>query len=339
MLKIGIVAPRLSGTGGTETVIKKVIQKGGNDYSLFVLNDEKNKHWMNSLNISTKNVNTSSNDNNLVKLIRLFKFMTRKKFDALIVLDTKLLFYVSIFRRVLHLHFKIISWIHYSLFNEKLVDTKKLVLADYHLAISTGIKRQMMEIGLDKNKIDVVYNPIEKSDMTITNNFNDLIYIGRIQFNGQKNLQELFDGLVIAKKWRKLDIYGTGSDMIQCREYAKNLGLENKIVWHGWVENPWQDIKNGKALVMSSTYEGFPMVLLEALSRGLPCISANCPTGPEDIINSSNGLMYTMGNPNELADCIDALNVSKNDIKATINDFYSERYFEKFQRVLSRRLN
>ncbi|VDG17580.1 Lipopolysaccharide 1,6-galactosyltransferase [Lactobacillus acidipiscis] [Lactiplantibacillus mudanjiangensis] len=339
MLKIGIVAPRLSGNGGTETVIKKVINQGDNDYRLFVLNDEHNRKWLGSLDLELKKIDTSSIDSRLLKLLRLGLFVLKHRFDAVIVLDTKLLVYLYYFRRIFHLKFKIISWIHYSLFDEKLVNPKLLKFGDYHFAISTGIKKQMLEVGLAESNIDVIYNPIERNTKDILEDEGKLIYIGRIQFEGQKNLKELFDALLLAKSWSSLDIYGTGPDLEVCQAYIKKIGLPGKVIWHGWVANPWKKIQSGKALILSSTYEGFPMVLLESMARGLPCISSNCPTGPEDIINDMNGLIYSVGNSIELAKCIDGLKVNRNNVKGSITDFYSTQYFTRFQKALKNRIN
>jgi len=122
MLKVGIVAPRLSGTGGTETVIQKVINHGINDYKLFVLNDENNKEWLKHLKIKDSSISTSASDNRIMKFFRLARFVSKYKYNVVIVLDTKLLHYIYYFRRVFNLKFKIISWIHYSIFDENLVN-------------------------------------------------------------------------------------------------------------------------------------------------------------------------------------------------------------------------
>jgi len=59
--------------------------------------------------------------------------------------------------------------------------------------------------------------------------------------------------------------------------------------------------------VLSSRYEGLPMVLLEALGFGLPIVSFNCPTGPSEVVGEDNGFLVENGNTAELADAINKL--------------------------------
>ena len=56
------------------------------------------------------------------------------------------------------------------------------------------------------------------------------------------------------------------------------------ITWHGWVDKPWEKINSASCTLLLSKFEGFPMVILESLSYGIPVISSDCPTGPEDLI-------------------------------------------------------
>ena len=63
---------------------------------------------------------------------------------------------------------------------------------------------------------------------------------------------------------------------------------------------------------MSSRYEGLPLVLIEAMSCGLPCVSFNCPNGPSEIIsNGEDGLIVPFGNISELAKSIEWMITNK----------------------------
>ena len=66
------------------------------------------------------------------------------------------------------------------------------------------------------------------------------------------------------------------------------------------------ELINGSSMfVLSSDYEGMPNALLEAMGLGIPCISTNCPTGPEDIIiDKENGRLVPVGNSEIIADRI-----------------------------------
>ena len=98
----------------------------------------------------------------------------------------------------------------------------------------------------------------------------------------------------------KLHVLGDGSDFEKCQAYGRELNIDDRIVWYGWQQHPWklvqQDIKKVSALLLTSSFEGFPMTLLEALSWGIPCISADCVSGPVDIIQPDvNGHLYQPG--------------------------------------------
>lgn len=68
--------------------------------------------------------------------------------------------------------------------------------------------------------------------------------------------------------------------------------------------------------VLSSRFEGLPMVLIEALSFGMPIIAFDCPTGPAEIVNDSNGILVENGNINNLADAMSTLMVSQDVLLA-----------------------
>jgi glycosyltransferase involved in cell wall biosynthesis len=83
-------------------------------------------------------------------------------------------------------------------------------------------------------------------------------------------------------------ILGTGEEQTLLENRIANLNLEDKVHLLGFKENVWDYISNAKFLVLSSQYEGFPMTILEALSLGIPVISFDCESGPNEmIINQS----------------------------------------------------
>lgn len=110
-----------------------------------------------------------------------------------------------------------------------------------------------------------------------------------MKFEGQKRVKDLLDGLSQAQGDWKLHVLGDGSDFEKCRAYGRELKIDNRIVWHGWQKHPWevvrQDIKKVSALLLTSSFEGFPMTLLESMSWGIPCISADCVSGLVTLFN------------------------------------------------------
>ena len=93
--------------------------------------------------------------------------------------------------------------------------------------------------------------------------------------------------------WR-LDVYGSGEDEVSLTEYSESLIKNGSLVFHKPVTDVYREMQKSSIYVMSSRYEGFPMVLLEASSVGLPCISFDIDCGPSDIIeDGKSGFLCT----------------------------------------------
>lgn len=94
-----------------------------------------------------------------------------------------------------------------------------------------------------------------------------------------------------------LDIYGKSNIDIDLREIAKSLDISKNVTFYEPVKNINDKYLEASFYVMTSYYEGFPMVLIEAMASGLPCIAYDCPCGPRAIINNNeNGFLIENGN-------------------------------------------
>ena len=81
--------------------------------------------------------------------------------------------------------------------------------------------------------------------------------------------------------------------------------LDQVITLKGITRNVQQELLTSDFYVMSSRYEGLPMVLLESIANGLPLVSFDCPTGPAEIIeNNDCGVLALNGNINDLSEKI-----------------------------------
>lgn len=344
-MKITILSGHLSGHGGTEKVITDLINNDKTTkYELFLGDLNSDNTWMKKI-INTK-IKYAARKSKILKLIfsTLYLLMTRSA--IVLVLDTN---YIKLAKicNVFRFHkYRIVSWIHFSLFDEPTVNIKNLKLADFHFAISSGIAKQMRDSGIQSQKIVTVFNPVFKQPI-INRNVDDqlsLCFVGRIQFNGQKNLKELFNALIIYKGAWKLKIIGDGDkrDILDCKQFLKRNNLQSNVTWVGWVSNPWEHVNDTDYIVLSSKYEGFPLVLIEAISRGIPCISANCPTGTDDVISSDNGLLYESGSVLDLADKLEEANALKvksyfevNRVQKSLDKFLIDKYIDRMQKNYS----
>lgn len=133
-----------------------------------------------------------------------------------------------------------------------------------------------------------------------------VISVGRLV--PQKGYDQLIDAWVIVHKkhpqWH-LRIYGDGLLREHLQEKIKNLDLEELVHLEGFSRNLEEAYSKASLYVMSSLYEGFGIVLVEAMKHGLPCVSYDLPSGPADIItNEEDGFLCEYQNVQDLADRI-----------------------------------
>ena len=153
------------------------------------------------------------------------------------------------------------------------------------------------------SNLSVIPNPITIEQGTVSNcTSKQAIAVGRYTY------QKGFDLLIYAWKivhkkhpdWI-LNIYG-GGDNNSYQELATKLSLKDVILCHGQVNNIREEYLKCSIFVLSSRFEGFGLVLAEAMSVGLASVSFTCPCGPRDIIqDGEDGILCENGNIKSLA--------------------------------------
>ena len=152
----------------------------------------------------------------------------------------------------------------------------------------------------------VIYNPIENIPPYINKGSKkQIISIGRL--DPQKNHQLLIKAFDKIKNTipHSLVIIGDGSEYNNLRKIIVKKGLEDRVQLTGFIENVWDEYSNSALFVLSSNYEGFPNVILEAMANSTPVVSSDCPSGPKEIIQHGiNGFLFEVGDIDGLAKCI-----------------------------------
>ena len=87
----------------------------------------------------------------------------------------------------------------------------------------------------------------------------------------------------------KLNIVGYGSQLLKIQEYIENNNLKGLVQLHTNVSNTLKFYKEADLFILSSIYEGFPNVLVEAAQNDIPIISTNCNSGPREILLNGRG--------------------------------------------------
>lgn len=107
--------------------------------------------------------------------------------------------------------------------------------------------------------------------------------------------------------WR-LMILGEGPDRGKLERMVGDLGLVGRVELPGWVGDPERWLRRAGVFVLSSRYEGFPNVLLEAMSLGCAVVAADCPSGPGEIVRDGvDGFLVPVGDVEALAGRLDEL--------------------------------
>lgn len=357
--KILLVSTLLSGRGGMETVIKTFVseleKKGINVQMVFLGKYKKKKHdltWLNGLNykILLPNFPLKGFIRDFVEVKKLSELVIKEKPDIFIGLNNAAILHLWKVRNKTY-PFKIFSWVHFAL--KILHNTNVLKMADYHLSISSGISQDLeKKLSIDKNKIFTIYNPvnIERQQSIIDRPLDSVasfLFVGRL--TEQKDPMLLIKAVTnLTGDW-KLHIVGEGHLRANMEAYAREKGVEKNIFFHGWQSNPWDYIRaktNVSALILCSKNEGFPMVLLEGMSRGIFCIASDCETGPADIINEKNGLLFPVGDAQELQrklqELIDSRGLhlpSQSMILKSIDKFSTSNYCERVLEALEKGIN
>jgi glycosyltransferase involved in cell wall biosynthesis len=111
--------------------------------------------------------------------------------------------------------------------------------------------------------------------------------------------------LVRQRHQARLIILGDGPLGPSLRELAGNLGLDDAVSFNGYVDNPYAYVSRATIFVLSSLWEGFPLVVAEALACGVAIVSTDCKHGPSEILEGGRyGVLVPPGNPPALAEAI-----------------------------------
>ncbi|WP_018652349.1 glycosyltransferase [Actinobacillus capsulatus] len=353
MKKILIFSYHLNGTGGTESVLNAWFNNlnldSGYKLDLLIYGGQPDLSFLKAKSVSV----IHKEDTLKSKIIALYKLrnqLAKNKYDYVICLGLNTLKAVQIALKTLpKVNTKVFYWTHFrvenSQFNEKV--EKQLSETDGIITLCEGMTEQFYRFNLDRNKIHTIYNPVTPVDSINfkprSKDSNNFYYIGRLDEN-QKRVSDIIKAfhLLINKEKIKarLTIIGIG-DSYDFYEYLiKKYKLEDSIeLCDLWFKDPWDYIKEIDALILSSNFEGFGMVIAEALTRGVPVISSNCSVGPADLIqNGHTGYLYEVGDLLALKECIKKvinkeISTSQEEISKSLEKMYIENYFARVKEI------
>ena len=163
------------------------------------------------------------------------------------------------------------------------------------------------EAWVELNNVFVIPNPLSFSPQVISRlTEKRIIAVGR--YSHEKGYDLLLKAWVIVQNrisdWR-LEIFGEG-DRSQYDKMISSLNIDrHRCILHGRSSHIQEEFINSSLAVCSSKFEGFGLVITEAMVCGLPVVSFDCPWGPRAIINDGeDGLLIENGNVEQLAEAL-----------------------------------
>lgn len=227
--------------------------------------------------------------------------------------------------------------------------------ADKIIALSKGVAKNLHSyFKVPKQNIQVIHNGIDlalirsavrepaRDIAWIRDGTPAIIACGRLIY--QKNYPLLLEAFAMTQKQvdSKLLVLGQGEDRVSLEELTRRLGIQEKVFFLGFQKNPYKYMAASDIFVLSSLWEGFANVVIEAMACGVPVISTRC-LGPEEIINDGiNGILVPGESPEALAGAIIRLINDKRLTKRLIRggyeraeDFRVEKMIVEYEKVIN----
>lgn len=159
-----------------------------------------------------------------------------------------------------------------------------------------------------RKKSLIIGNPISVTDIATDEKSNKIVTVGRLE--PQKNqalLLRAFSKILPKYPNLILEIYGKGALLQELEDLASSLSIKNNVHFMGNVTNIHERIKDSKAFILSSDFEGLSNALLEAMMMGLPVVSTKCAGSDEVIRDGINGILTDLRNVEQLSQGIIAI--------------------------------
>lgn len=196
------------------------------------------------------------------------------------------------------------SWIHTHIGGGDRYLMKWLSSADCHLALS-AIQAETLNTITPKEQIRIVHNPVvlpnavtERSDTSEPH----LLFIGRLA--PEKRVDLILKAMARLKDttWTA-SIVGDGPLRDELLNLERELSIPpGRVSWFGWRDEPWRTVEDATVLVLPSSQEGFPLVVVEAWARGIAVITSDGQTLWKEFLSTGQGgWQFKMGSSEELA--------------------------------------
>lgn len=313
--KIALVTISLAGGGAERStaLLSQMLETQGFDVHIITLNNAIDYDYAGTLfNLGLYKTGKDTLLKRLVRFSKLKQYLRREKFDFIIDNRNRSNAYKEAY------------YLNYVYRNERVIYVARSFKLENYFPLGAKVATEMIHksagiVGVSQeiattinrtfntHKAITLYNPI--APIAVPSSDKDLYYIfvGRL-VDAVKNVSLLIDAF--AKAYLKnttyvLKICGDGPDKAMLKQKVTDLGLDQAIVFEPFTPYIYEKMAAARALILTSHYEGFPRVVIEALSLGTPVISVDCKSGPKEVIkNNHNGILVPNHDVEALAQAI-----------------------------------
>lgn len=195
------------------------------------------------------------------------------------------------------------------------------------VAVSRQAQASIYQYAGYKKKIHVIQNGLDlaaihsRADQPpahqwLENLAGATLVVGMGRLSPQKNFSVLLKAfsLLEKKQNRRLIILGEGPELEKLTTLSRALNIQNQVVFPGYIENPYPILARAGVFVLSSKWEGFANVVIEALACGAPVIATDCPGGPTDILTGKPfARIVPVDDPAAMANAMEAMLTAEKD--------------------------
>ena len=357
MKKICVYIDSMNRKGGIERVVSNLYNQLKDYYEITILTTDNNEYaYEIDNNIKRKTMNSPRILNmNKSKIYRIFQILgsinKNQKFLRKIINEYDY-FYVTTPLNSLECYLagkklrkKLVVSEHASFYACNII-YKMIRRFVYPKVYCVSVPNKMDVLEYKKWNCNALYIPhlltFEKNNIPNKLDTKIILNIGRLtRDKRQSELLDMWNKVENKNDW-KLWIVGDGEEKERLEEKIKNLNLSESVKLLNSMNNISEIYKEASIFAFCSKAEGFGMVLLEAMSFGIPCISFDCPSGPRDmIISNYNGFLIENNDFNSFKEKIEYIinlditqlkNLGNNSLK-TIENWDNEKIIEEWKKV------
>lgn len=233
---------------------------------------------------------------------------------------------------------------------------KTYLSADAIAAVSEGVADDLAICsGIPRDRITTIYNPVVGPDIALMAEepvaepyFEPgappvILAVGRL--DPQKDYPTLIRAFSRLRRGREARLVILGAEhrlrplyRQELIDLAAGLGIADDLILPGYLDNPFAYMARARVFVLSSTHEGLPGVLIQALACGCPSVSTDCPSGPREILeNGRYGALVPVGDDAAMAAAIEQTlerPIDSGILKARADTFSIDQAVDSYLRLL-----